>query len=122
MPAISAQLASRYRARHGAITFQTRGHIHLRWSACLSLQFRPYLLEDGADCRAVQELLGQKDMRTVRVNLHVMNKPGLAVRSPADISSKETREGQPRRPLRATPCSLYVCGGSLKYNVPNGLI
>jgi len=32
----------------------------------------------------VQELLGHEDVRTTMIYLHVMNKPGLAVRSPAD--------------------------------------
>jgi len=42
-------------------------------------------LEDGADIRTVQELLGHKDVRTTMVYLHVMNKPGLAVTSPLDV-------------------------------------
>ncbi|MBC8453575.1 tyrosine-type recombinase/integrase [PVC group bacterium] len=58
-----------------------RATVHTLWHS-----FATHLLMSGVNIREIQDLLGHKNVETTMIYTHVLNRPGVMARSPADLA------------------------------------
>ncbi len=92
----SVQKAVRHAARLSGIPKRITCHTFRH-------SFATHLLENGYDIRTVKELLGHSDVKTTMIYTHVLNRGGMAVRSPLDEATPTDGHDWTCREARGEP-------------------